>query len=147
MATSDVQKLREVTGAGVMECKKALDEAGGNVDEAVKIINAKGLAKAEKRSGRATGAGLIHAYVHGDRVGAMVEVRCETDFVAHSEPFRELAKNLAMQIAAMAPEDAHSLMEEPFIKDASKTVKDLINEVITKVGENVQIGKFYRLEI
>ena len=147
MAISDVQKLREMTGAGVMECKRALDEAGGNFDEAVKIIAAKGLANAEKRSGRTTGAGLIQAYVHNERVGALVEIRSETDFVAHSDPFRELAKNLAMQIAAMAPDDLESLMKEPFIKDASKTIKDLVSEVIAKVGENVQVGKFYRIEI
>src|SRR3989344_3472086 len=143
MSATEIQKLRELTGAGVMECKKAYEEAGGDLGKAVKIIKKRGLAKAEKRAGRKTGAGLVQSYVHNERVGALVELRSETDFVAHSEPFRELAKNLAMQIAAMAPENMEGLLSQPFIKDPEKTVKDLLSEVISKVGENVQIGKFY----
>lgn len=147
MSTADIQRLRELTGAGVMECKKAYEEAGGDLKKAGKIIRERGLAKADKRAERATGAGLVQSYVHNDRVGAMVELRSETDFVARSEPFKELAKNLAMQIAAMAPEDVEHLLEQPFIKDPERTVKDIVSEVISKVGENVQVGKFYRLEI
>lgn len=147
MSTADIQRLRELTGAGVMECKKAYEEAGGDLEKAGKIIRERGLAKADKRAERATGAGLVQSYVHNERVGAMVELRSETDFVARSEPFKELAKNLAMQIAAMAPEDVEHLLEQPFIKDPERTVKDIVSEVISKVGENVQIGKFYRLEI
>ena len=147
MSAADIQKLRELTGAGVMECKRAYGEASGDLKKAAEIIHKRGLAKAEKRAERATGAGLVQSYVHNDRVGAMVELRSETDFVARSEPFRELAKNLAMQIAAMAPEDIEHLLEQPFIKDPEKTVKDIVSDVISKVGENVQIGKFYRLEI
>ena len=147
MSALDVQKLREATGAGVMECKKALDEARGDFEKAAAIIEKHGLAKAEKRAERSTGAGLVHSYIHNDRVGSLVELRSETDFVARSEPFRELAKNLAMQIAAMAPEDLSGLLGQPYIKDASKTIKDLVSEVIAKTGENIQVGKFYRIEI
>lgn len=130
-----------------MECKRAHEEAGGDLEKAIEIIKKRGLAKAEKRADRKTSAGLVQAYVHNERVGALVELRSETDFVAHSEPFRELAKNLAMQIAAMAPENTEMLLAQPFIKDPEKTVKDLLGEVISKVGENVQIGQFYRVEL
>lgn len=147
MSTTDIQKLREATGAGVMECKKALEESGGDFDRALKFIHESGLIKVEKRSGRETGAGLVESYVHNERVGAIVELRSETDFVARSEPFRKLAHDIAMQIAAMAPADVDELIKQPFIKDESKTVKDLINEVIAKVGENVQVGQFYRIEV
>lgn len=147
MSAKEIKKLRELTGAGVMECKKALEESKGDLEKAVKIINKRGLAKAEKRAERKTGAGLVQAYVHNERVGALVELRSETDFVAHSEPFRELAKNLAMQVAAMAPLDKEGLLTQPFIKDPEKTIKDLVSEVVSKVGENVQIGKFYRIEL
>ena len=147
MSALDIQKLRELTSAGVMECKKALEEAGGDFDKAVKIIHERGLAKVEKRAGRETGAGTVLSYVHNDRVGALLELRAETDFVVRSEPFKELAKHLVMQVAAMAPENKEALLEQPFVRDASKSVKDLVNEVIAKVGENIQIGQFYRIEV
>jgi elongation factor Ts len=147
MSAKDVQKLRAMTGAGIMECKKCLEETGGNFEKAAKLISERGLAKADKRADRETGAGLVQSYVHNDRVGALVELRSETDFVARSEPFKELAKNLAMQVAAMDPESTEALLAQPFIKDASKSVKELVSDVITKVGENVRIGKFYRLEL
>src|SRR3989344_3877603 len=99
MNVGDVQKLREATGAGVMECKKALTEAKGDLDKAREIIRERGLAKVEKRSGRETGAGLIETYLHNQRIGVILNVRAETDFVVRSEPFRELAKELVMQIA------------------------------------------------
>lgn len=149
MATNvnDVQKLREVTGAGVVECKKALDEAGGDFDAAVKIIHERGLAKVEKRAGREAGAGLIYSYVHNDRIGVLVDVRAETDFVVRSEPFRVLARELAMQISAMAPENVEVLLKQPYVRDESKTVEDLVRDVITRVGENVKIANFSRMEI
>src|SRR5271156_5289170 len=95
-----VQKLREITGAGVMDCRKALIEADGDIDAAKKIIGEKGLTKVEKRAGRETGAGLVQTYVHNDRIGVLLDVRAETDFVVRSEPFRALAKELVMQVAA-----------------------------------------------
>ncbi len=141
-----VQKLREMTSAGVMDCRKALIEANGDIDAAVKIIHEKGLVKVEKRSGRETGAGLVQTYVHNERIGVLVRLSAETDFVVRSEPFKELAHEVAMQIAAAAPKDNEELLAQPYIKDESKTVKDLINEVIAKVGENVSVGQFYRIE-
>ncbi len=144
---NNVQKLREMTGAGVMECKKALEDAEGNFESAVKLIRERGLAKVEKRIGRETGAGMIKAYVHSDRIGVLVELRAETDFVVRSEPFRELAQEIAMQISAMAPETVEDLLKQSYIRDDSKTVEQLIGEVIAKVGENIRVSRFSRLEV
>jgi elongation factor Ts len=142
-----VQTLREATGAGVMDCRKALLEARGDFDVAKKIIQEKGLSKMEKRAGRETGAGLVHSYVHGGRIGVLVEVRAETDFVVRSEPFQELAHEIAMQIAAVAPADVPALLAQPYIKDESRTVKDLVTEVVAKVGENISVTQFSRIEV
>jgi elongation factor Ts len=142
-----VQKLRDLTSAGVMDCRKALIEADGDFDAAVKIIHEKGLAKMEKRADRETGAGLIQSYVHNERIGVIVDVRAETDFVVRSEPFRVLAKDLAMHIAAAAPADVEALMAQPYIKDESKTVKDVVSEVVAKVGENISVRQFSRIEV
>ena len=143
----DVQKLREVTGAGVMDCKRALDEAKGDFDTAVKIIHEKGISKVEKRAGRTTGAGLVQSYTHNERIGVLLELRSETDFVARSEPFRKLAHELTMQIAAMAPQNVEELLAQPFIKDQSLTVNDMVNRLIAQVGENVKVASFYRVEV
>ncbi len=142
-----VQKLRELTSAGVMDCRKALIESEGDMDRAVAIIREKGFAKVEKRAGRETGAGLVQSYVHNERIGVLLDLRAETDFVVRSEPFRELAHDLAMHIAAAAPENTEELLAQPYVKDESKTVKDVIGEVIAKVGENVSVGKFCRIEV
>ncbi len=144
---NDIQKLREVTGAGVMECRQALADAQDNFDEAVKLINERGLVKAEKKSGRATGAGILESYIHNNRVGVLLELRCETDFVVHSDPFKELAHNLVMHIAAMAPASIEDLLQQPFIKDDSVTVENLIKGTIAKVGENIKIERFCRYEL
>ncbi|MGD1003414.1 MAG: translation elongation factor Ts [Minisyncoccia bacterium] len=141
-----VQKLREMTSAGVMDCRKALIEANGDVDAAVKIIYEKGLAKVEKRADRETGAGLVESYVHNERIGVLLRLGAETDFVVRSEPFRALAHDLAMHIAAAAPKDVEELLAQPYIKDESRTIKDVIGEVIAKVGENIAVGEFYRVE-
>ncbi len=147
MSAADVQKLREMTGAGIMDCKKAIDDAGGDVDKAVSIINERGLAKAVKKADRATGAGLLESYIHNNRVGVLLDLRCETDFVVRSEPFRELAKNLVMQIAAMNPDTVEKLLAQPYVRDEKITVEQLVKGVISKVGENVQVGKFCRYEL
>jgi len=147
MSVDDVKKLRDMTGAGVMECKQALTESKGDFDKAVKLIHERGLAKVEKRVGREAGAGMIQSYVHNDRIGVILDVRAETDFVVHSEPFRKLARELAMQIAAVNPADIDELLKQPYIKDEAKTVGDLIKEVIAQVGENVKVKAFSRLEI
>ena len=143
----DIQALRESTGAGVMECKKAMEDAKGDFDRAKSLIRERGLLKVEKRKARETGAGLIESYVHNDRIGVLLDLRAETDFVVRSEPFRWLSHELAMQIAAMAPKDIHELLKQPYIKDESRTVQSLIQETIARVGENIRINKFYRLEL
>ncbi len=142
MLTSDVKNLREQTGAGVMDAKRALEEAGGDVVKAVQIIQAKGLIRAEKRIERATSSGLIVSYIHNDRIGVLLDIRCETDFVARTDDFRGLAHNIAMHIAAMNPENIETLFTEPFIKDQSLSVENLVKGVIAKVGENIRIEKF-----
>lgn len=143
----DVQKLREITGAGVMDCQKALQDALGDIDAAVSLIRERGFAKVEKRTGRSTGAGFVYSYVHNGRIGVLLDLRAETDFVVRSEPFKALAHELAMQIAASAPTDVESLLNQPYIKNESTKVKDIIGEVIAKVGENISVNNFHRMEI
>ncbi|MDO8752014.1 MAG: translation elongation factor Ts [Candidatus Wolfebacteria bacterium] len=142
-----VQKLREETGAGIMDCKRALEEADGNFEKAKAIIREKGFAKAAKKSERKTGAGHLESYVHAGRVGVLLELRCETDFVARNEKFRKLAHELAMQIAAMNPENVNELMEQPFVKDEKETIKNLVRQTIAELGENIEVARFARYEI
>ena len=142
-----VQKLRELTSAGVMECKKALEEAGGDFEKAKIIIHERGLVKAERKGNRSTGAGLLHSYIHNERVGVLLELRCETDFVARNDAFKELAHNLAMHIAAMNPFSAEELLSQNYIKDDSINIEELIKLTIAKVGENIKVEKFCRYEI
>ncbi len=143
----EIQKLRDTTGAGVMECKRAFEESGGDFDKAIKIIHEKGLLKAERKKERGTSAGLIESYVHNERVGVLIEIRCETDFVARAGDFRSLSHNIVMQIAAMNPIDVDSLLSQPYIKNESLTVGDLIKTVIAKTGENIKVERFCRYEI
>lgn len=142
-----IQKIREITGAGVMECKKALEDAGGDFDKAISLIQERGLIRAEKKGERATGAGVLHAYTHNGRVGVMLDLRCETDFVARTEIFKELAHDLVMHIAAMDPKDINEFMLQNYVKDESITIEALIKQVIAKSGENVRIERFCRYEI
>ncbi len=141
-----VQKLRDMTSAGVIDCRKALIEANGDFDAAAKIIQEKGLSKMEKRADRETGAGLVESYVHNGRIGVLLRLSAETDFVVRSEPFQALAHDLAMHIAAVAPKDVAELLSQPYIKDESRTIKDIVGDVIAKVGENVTINEFSRIE-
>ncbi len=147
MANNDIVKLREVTGAGVMECKKALDDANGDFDKAIALINERGLVKAEKKAGRTAGAGMLKAYVHNNRVGVLLQIHAETDFVLRSEPFQALAHDVAIHIAAMNPETVEALLAQPFVKNESITVVDLIKGTTAKVGENIKVEKFCRYEI
>lgn len=144
---SIIQKLRDATDAGVMECKKAFEEAKGDFDAAVKLLIERGIAKSAKRADRETGAGVIESYVHNGRIGVILDLRAETDFVVHSDPFRFLAHELVMQIAAGAPENVEELLAQPYIKDESKPVEHLLKETVAKVGENIRVNKFYRLQI
>jgi elongation factor Ts len=145
--TEEIKQLRETTGAGVMDCKKALDEASGDTKRAKEIIQEKGLAKAAKKGGRATGTGYLETYIHTGRIGVLLEMRCETDFVAKNEDFKKLAHELAMQIAAMSAENPEELASQPYIKDESKTVEQLIKETIAKLGENIKVERFCRYEV
>lgn len=131
----------------MMDCKRALEEAGGDFNLAKQLIEKQGLIKAEKKTERATGAGLLEAYVHNGRVGVLLEIRSETDFVAHSEPVKTLTHNLALQIVAMAPETVYDLLKQPYVKDESKTVEDLIKGTIAMVGENLKVARFARYQI
>ena len=158
-----IKDLRSQCGAGVMECRNALMEVAGDVDKALQLLKERGLLKAEKKAGRTTAQGLVEAYIHaGGRIGALVELNCETDFVARTDEFKELAHELAMQIAALSPQyiteeeipegadvepQSACLLQQPYIRDPGKTVRDLIVEAVAKVGENIQVGRFTRFEL
>jgi len=190
---SEVKRLRELTGAGMMECKRALQDSNGDIDRAQEILRERGLAGVENRRGRVAGDGVIESYIHGEgRIGVLVEVNCETDFVARTPEFRELARELAMQVAAQAPrwvsrddvpddvvaserkvsaERARQLgrpenvldrivdgmldsfyketvlLDQPYIRDDTKRVDDLVKDVATKVGENVVVRRFVRYQL
>lgn len=188
-----VQQLRERTGVGMMECKKALEEAGGDVTKAIEILRKSGAAKAVKKGDRSAAEGLIEAYIHtGGKVGVLLRLQCETDFVARNELFKQLAHDICLHIAGMKPlyvsleeipEEVREsekriyteqfegsgkpneivqkivegkmqnyaaetvLLEQPYVKDGDKKVKDIINEYILKLGENIKVGGFVRYEI
>jgi len=174
VTTSQVKELRELTGAGVMECKRALQDSDGDVKKAVDILKQQGLAKAAKKVGRAASQGVAEPYVHaGGRIASLVEINCETDFVARTSDFQTLAHDVAMQVAAMdpryvtaddVPSDAWdalerefggrtqalaavSLLDQPFIKNPKLTIRDLANEAIAKLGENIIVRRFARFEV
>ena len=143
-----IRKLRESTGAPVIRAKKVLEEVGGDMKKAEKILRKEGFEKAAKRSGRATEQGIIATYNHhNQKVVGVVELFCETDFVARNDLFVELAHNLAMQTASMKAKDAEELEKQEFIKDPSKKVSELVKEVIAKTGENIRIGRVNRIEL
>ena len=188
-----VKKLRDMTGAGMMDCKKALEEADGDFEKAVEILRKKGAAKAAKKAGRATREGIITSYIHfNGRIGVLLELNCETDFVARTDEFKELAYNLAKQVAAMNPKwvsredvpqeviekekeiyreqlkdsgkpehviekiiegklekffEENCLLEQEYIFEEGKKVKDIINEAIGKIGENIRVSRFVRMEV
>lgn len=190
VSTAQIKELREKTGAGILDCREALETSGGDLDKAIELLREKGLAAAEKRAGRLTNAGVLDLYTHGEgRIGVMVEVNCETDFVARTEEFRTFAHEIALQIAANSPlylneEDVPEevvsregefaraqaleegkpekvidrivegklekfyqqscLLRQPYIRDDSKTVGDLMLEMISTVGENIAIRRFVR---
>ncbi len=163
VTVDEVRRLREETGAGVMDAKRALDEAGGDFDKARLLLRERGIASAAKRSDRETNQGTVISYIHNQgRIGALVEVNCETDFVARTEAFQTLARDIAMQVAAMnpaglMPEDvpadaiggqaANALLTQPFIKDSGKTIQQLMQDVIASTGENIRVARFTRFEL
>jgi elongation factor Ts len=146
--TEDIKKLREKTGAPVMECKRALEEARGDFNKAKKILTKWGVSRAQKKKGKEAGDGLVYAYIHpGGKIGVLVEVNCETDFVAKTEDFQRLAREIAMQIASMNPKNVEELLKQAYIREAKKTVGELVDEVIAKVGENIRVGRFIRYRV
>ena len=161
--TEAIKELREKSGAGVMECRNALVQAEGHLEQALDILKQQSLVKVEKKKSRTAAQGLIEAYVHaGGRIAAMVEVNCETDFVARTAEFKQLAHDIAMQVAAMSPQfvtpeeipagsdlqpASAALLEQPFIRDQAITIKDLINQTIAKTGENIKVSRFARYEV
>lgn len=193
ISADKVKALRERTGVGIMDCKSALTETDGDIDKAVELLRKMGVASAEKRAGRETDEGLVEAYIHaGSQLGVLVEINCETDFVAKTDDFKNFARDIAMQVAATGPrvvsrEDfpqgeidkeleiyktqannegkpeniierfvqgklekfyqENALMEQSYIKDPNKNIKELLAEVITKTGENINIRKFVRYQL
>jgi len=142
-----IQKLRNKTGAGVMDCKNALLEANGDMNKAEEIIIKNGSAKAEKRADRKTGAGFLEAYIHNGRIGVILELRCETDFVAKTDEFQNLAHELAIQIISTDPKSVEDLLNEVYIKDESIKISNLIDSVIARIGENIKIERFCRYSL
>jgi elongation factor Ts len=149
MATIDqVKELREATGISISECKKALEVAGGNSEKAKELLKKWGKEVAEKKQTREVGEGIVASYLHSTgKLGALVDVRCETDFVARSPEFKTLCHELALQIASMNPENAQELLGQPYVKDPSRQVQDVLNEYIARLGENIVVKQFSRLEI
>ncbi len=163
VSVDQIKALRARTSVGIMDCKRALEESGGDLDKAENILKAAGLAAAVKRASRETREGLVEAYIHpGARLGAIVELGCETDFVARTAEFKALAHDLAMQVAAMAPQyirdedldedetrppEEVCLLKQTFIKDPSRRVEELVQETIGKVGENIRVNRFSRFAL
>ncbi|MFL5734002.1 MAG: translation elongation factor Ts [Chloroflexia bacterium] len=160
ISATSVKELREKTGAGIMDCKRALQESEGDMEKASEALRQKGLTRHLKVAGRAANQGLIESYIHtGGRIGALVELNCETDFVARTDEFRTLAREIAMQVASMSPvevgnmdgegdkDEETALLDQSYIRDPGKTIRDLIRETIGKVGENIQVSRFARFEV
>ncbi len=143
-----LKKLREETSASVSDCRRALEESNGNYDKALEWLKKRAAEKAEKKADRETGEGLVEPYIHQNgKIGVLVEILCETDFVARTDDFKKLAHEVAMQIAAMNPKDTEELLAQPFIKDPGMTIQELVKQTIGKLGENITVKKFARLEI
>ena len=158
-----VKELRKQSGAGVMQCRNALEKNEGNREKALEFLKEQGLLKAKEKAERVAAEGLIEAYIHtAGRVGALVEVNCETDFVARTDEFQQLAHNLAMQVAAMNPKfvaeedipegveldpETACLLRQAYIKDPETTIQDIVNEAIVKTGENIKVSRFARFEL
>lgn len=163
ISTDRIKELREQSGASIMACRNALIKAEEDMEKALQILKEQNIAIVEKKKERSTSQGLVEAYIHaGGRIGAMVELNCESDFVARTDEFKQLAHNLAMQVAAMPPVCVSQdtlpadceiplqeacLLSQPYIRDLTRTVQDLINETIAKVGENIRVNRFARFEL
>mgnify|MGYP000505809761 CR=1 FL=1 len=147
ISVDQIKTLREETGAGIADCRQALEEANGDMSKAKEVLKQKGLDKAASKSDREVNAGVVETYSHGGRIGVLVEILCETDFVAKTEDFKALAHDIAMQIASMNPESKEDLLKQEYIKDGSQTIEDLVKAAVAKLGENIQIGNYSRIEL
>ena len=145
---ADIKNLREETGAGMMDCKKALEESNGDMDKAREWIKQRGLIKAEKKADREAKEGFIAHYVHNDhKTAALVEILCETDFVARNDEFQKMATDVAMQVVAMNPENVEELLAQDFIKDSDMTVEELVKQLSGKIGERFIVNRFVRYQV
>ncbi|HSX09610.1 MAG TPA: translation elongation factor Ts [Candidatus Saccharimonadales bacterium] len=143
-----IKKLRDETSASIADVRRALDETNGDEKKALAWLKKRASEIAAKKADRETGEGLVEAYIHGGgKVGVLVEILCETDFVAKTDEFKKLCKEVAMQVAAMNPSDVDSLLAQEYIRDSSQTIEQLVKVVIGKLGENITIKRFTRFEI
>ncbi len=142
-----IKKLREQTGAGIADCKEALKESKNDIEKAKAYLKEKGFDKAKSKEGREVKAGMVEVYSHGGKVGVMVELLCETDFVAKTDDFKNLGHELALQIASMNPSSVDDLLSQEYIRDNSQTIDQLVKSVIGKLGENIQVGRFERIAL
>lgn len=147
ISVNDIKKLRELTGAGIADCREALGEAKGDLKKAQGILKAKGIEKAEKKADRETHQGHVFSYVHGGKIGVLVSLLCETDFVAKTEEFQTLGKELCLQIASMDPKNTGELLKQEYIREPQTTIGEMVKTVIGKLGENIRIGEFCRIKV
>lgn len=147
ITVEQIKNLRAKTGLGIHDVKNALEESNGDETKALAWLKEKGLSTIAKKADRATSQGLVESYVHGGRLGALVEVNCETDFVARNDEFKMFVKDIAMQVASMNPENIEELLKQDYFRDPSKTIQDLLNDTITKIGENIKISRISRFEL
>lgn len=142
-----LKKLRNDTSAGVSDCRQALEDTNGDFEKAKKLLLERGLEKAAKKEGKETTQGVVEAYVHQGKVGVLVVIRCETDFVARTDEFKHLAHEVALQICSMNPKNTEELLAEPYIREPQLTIAALIKQVVAKVGENITVAKFTRMAL
>ena len=143
-----IKKLRQETGVSIADCRVALEESDGDFEKALSWLKKHGIQKAEKKSDRATAQGLVESYIHANgKVGVLLTILCETDFVARTQDFKHLAHEIAMQIAAMNPKDVDTLLKQEYIRDGSLTIENLIKQTIAKLGENIRVKAFTRYEL
>ncbi len=147
ISVDDIKKLRETTGAGIADCREALEASKGDLKKAEEFLKKKGIEKAAKKGERETHQGKVFSYVHGGKIGVLVSLLCETDFVAKTEAFETLGKEISLQIASMNPKDEAELLKQEYIRDSKVTIDDMIKTVIGKLGENIKVGDFKRIEV
>ncbi len=147
VAVDLIKKLRDLTGAGIADCRQALEETNGDIASAEALLKKRGIEKAAKKAERETGQGRVFSYVHSSRIGVILSLLCETDFVAATDDFQNLGKELTLQIASMNPKDTRELLAQEYIRDPKLNVDALVKSTIGKLGENIRIGKFYRLTL